>query len=243
MDAILIIKGIYFSQCSDAGKTYYIINTLYNTINIWCHKSASCLLGLLATGVWILQSNWRNLICLQHGRGVYICFAKIPKAQAVYLYDSILHGILLYCGKRITVFLSLLLHSVTVCLILVYKLKFRWPIRFRLTFLSFSLLPLLCCFHTIKPPLHLAVLVQGSLPPSLAVLRQSIYTDLARIDGGCRHCGVDSMLQDLSTDRHTAWQLQNGASMQPSDLLDFASASCFRFYLWIPYALRILLLC
>lgn len=32
------------------------------------------------------------------------------------------------------------------------------------------------------------------------------------------------MLQDLSTDRHTAWQLQNGASMQPSD---FASSSCF----------------
>lgn len=25
------------------------------------------------------------------------------------------------------------------------------------------------------------------------------------------------MLQDLSADRHTAWQLQNGAFMQPSD--------------------------
>lgn len=32
------------------------------------------------------------------------------------------------------------------------------------------------------------------------------------------------MLQDLSTDRHTAWQLQNEASMQPSDLLDIVSA-------------------
>lgn len=35
------------------------------------------------------------------------------------------------------------------------------------------------------------------------------------------------MLQDLSADRRAAWQLQNGASMQPSDLLDVASASCF----------------
>lgn len=62
----------------------------------------------------------------------------------------------------------------------------------------------------------------GFPPPSLTELRQSIYPDLAGIDGGCRDCGVDSMLRDLSTDRHTAWQLQNGASMQPSDLLDFA---------------------
>lgn len=77
-------------------------------------------------------------------------------------------------------------------------------------------------------------------PPSLTVLRQSIYPDLARIDGSCRDCGVDSMLWDLSTDRHAAWQLQNGASMQPSDLLDFASASCFRYHLWIPFTRCIL---
>lgn len=48
------------------------------------------------------------------------------------------------------------------------------------------------------------------------------------------------MLQDLSTDRHTAWQLQNGASMQPSDLLDFALPSCFRYYLWFPYVFCVL---
>lgn len=35
----------------------------------------------------------------------------------------------------------------------------------------------------------------GCLPSSLTVLRQSIYPDLARIDGGCRDCGVDRMLQ------------------------------------------------
>lgn len=76
----------------------------------------------------------------------------------------------------------------------------------------------------------------GFPPPSLTELRQSIYPDLARIDVGCRDCGVDSMLQDLSTDRHTAWQLQNGASRQPSDSLDFASPSCFRHYFRGPYA-------
>lgn len=71
----------------------------------------------------------------------------------------------------------------------------------------------------------------AGLPPPF-FYRQSIYPDLARIDGCCRDCRVDSMLQDLSTDRHTAWQLQNGASMQPSDLLDFPSPSCFSYYWW-----------
>lgn len=202
MDAILIIEGIYFSQCSDAGKTYYIINMLYNTINIWCHKSASCLLGLLATGVWILQSNWRSLICLQHGRTVYNCFTKIPKAQAMCLYESIIKDILPCCAQ-ILVSLCLLLHT---------SLLVQTKILMTNDFLS--------TFHVNTSTLNRCS-GAGCLPSSLTVLRQSIYYDLARIDGGdCRDCGVDSMLQDLSTDRHTAWQLQNGAIVQPSDLLD-----------------------
>lgn len=33
--------------------------------------------------------------------------------------------------------------------------------------------------------------------------------------------GVDSMQQEPSADGRAAWQRQNGASVQPADLLDF----------------------
>lgn len=74
MDTFSIIQGIHFSLCSDAGKGYYIINTLYNAINILCHKSASCLLGLPTSGIWALRLNRTSLFHLQQGRRVYICF-------------------------------------------------------------------------------------------------------------------------------------------------------------------------
>lgn len=74
MDTFSIIQGIHFSLCSDAGKGYYIINTLYNAINILCHKSASCLLGLPTSGIWAVHLNRTSLFHLQQGRCVYICF-------------------------------------------------------------------------------------------------------------------------------------------------------------------------
>lgn len=46
-------------------------------------------------------------------------------------------------------------------------------------------------------------------PPLLRQLKQSIYPVLARMDGGC---GVHTLLQDNTTDRHIGLQLRNGAS-------------------------------
>lgn len=223
MDTFSIIQGIHFSRCSDARKSYYIINTLYNAINIWCLKSASCLLWLLTNGVRVLQSNGAGLIPLQQGRGVNIYFPPTVKKHQRHKHLSFRFTV----NEFLCVFL---LHFPSPQPFVTYKIKFRWPRSFCLSFLSFSLSALLCFFYTIKTTTLYCWSGAGFPPPFF--YRQSIYPDLARIDGCCRDCGVDGMLQDLSTDRHTAWQLQNGASMQPSDLLDFPSPSCFSYYWW-----------
>lgn len=233
MDTFSIIQGIHFSLCSDAGKSYYIINTLYNAINILCHKSASCLLGLPASGVWALQSNKTSLFHLQRGRSVYICFPLIlentlgPHTAFLKLttHASLFNLSLFFLYHTQRLAQISFVHCPTVSHLWQNPTQ-NWHDRGILT--SFPV-----CF-TFVPPVLLLPNKATTLfcwpgagfppPPSLTELRQSIYPDLARIDGGCRDCEVDSMLQDLFTDRHTAWQLQNGASMQPSD---FASPSCF----------------
>lgn len=128
MDTFSIIQGIHFSRCSDAGKTYYIINTLYNAINIWCHKSASCLLGLLANGVWVPQSNRTGLICLQREKGSKHLFSsnsrKTPKAQ-------VLSDLLYMKSFFHTMHKDDLSFSAALCH-LWYKLKFKRPKSLRL---------------------------------------------------------------------------------------------------------------
>lgn len=162
MDTFSIIQGIHFSRCSDAGKTYYIINTLYNAINIWCHKSASCLLGLLANGVWVLQSNRTSLIRLQRGRGVNICLPLTVGKNQRHTQVS-----LRFTGYEWSLFFHTLLtdnpflHS-TILLPLEAKIKLTKEF---LPFLSFSPSSLFCCFYPIKPPLYIAGLAQALLPP------------------------------------------------------------------------------
>lgn len=155
MDTFSIIQGIHFSRSSDAGKTYYIINTLYNAINIWCHKSASCLLGLLANGVWVLQSNRTSFIRLQQGRGVNICFPlTVENTSRTQL------------SFRFTVYESFTSLSLSHTLRKHNVCFFKNPMTkaFLSFFLSFSPSSLLCYFYAIKPPLYIAGLVQDSLP-------------------------------------------------------------------------------
>lgn len=155
MDTFSIIQGIHFSWCSDAGKTYYIINTLYNAINIWCHKSASCLLGLPASGVWVLQSNRMSFIRLQQERGVYICFPLTVENTTginisfffywvlIHFYKASFHTIQEDCDS--------LFSSTALCNV--------WS----LFVLFFTFVTSLLLLHH-KPPLHIAGLVQVSLP-------------------------------------------------------------------------------
>lgn len=151
MDTFSIIQGIHFSLCSDAGKTYYIINTLYNAINIWCHKSASCLLGFQASGVLVLQSNRTSFIRLQQGRRVYICFPlTVENATGT--------NISLFFLLSINPFYKAFFHimqedydslsfSTALCNIW-YQLKFKLPRTSCHAFLSFSPSSLPCCFYT-----------------------------------------------------------------------------------------------
>lgn len=185
----------------DAGKTYYIINTLYNTVNIWCHKSASCLLGLRASGVCLLQSNRTSSInLLQNLMGIFV---EIGKAPTTFL-KIYCKRVCLYDALCIRLFPSL--HRPVTYIAFRVQIDFLSPFSVPFTFIT----PPLLLHH--KPVLYIAVLMRAFSPPSSlsrAQLRQSIYPALAGRDGGWWDCRVDCMLQNHSTDRHTSWQLQN----------------------------------
>lgn len=151
MDTFSIIQGIHFSWCSDAGKTYYIINTLYNAINIWCHKSASCLLELRASSVWVLQSNRTSVIRLQPGKGSVHLFS----------FTSWKHQRRSRLSFRFTV------HDCILGGLLPDVASWNSDDQWGFVFLScpFHLSRSSASLNAIKPSLYIAVLMQDPLPP------------------------------------------------------------------------------